>query len=722
MINRTIRASFLLAFLFALLIPQGQGRAAGSGSIDAPLQDFHGGQPIQLSGLYSSQTLNIPIPDTWVVTGENWIEITVRTSALLDRDRASLTITLNGLRVDSFPVSEFTDSPRRILIPANMFSQGNNDLTFTAMLYVAADKTTECQNWDDPSRWLSIEATSMLRLSYTTRDVPVDLAYFPQAFLQPLDQYLPDGGTSRLLFVLPDDSTADDQTSLMQTSYILGHEAGTDFSWEPEIVTESQFQDSLAAGKNIIFIDNIPARLKDSIPPSDKNFIAMFPSPWGGDRAVLVIGDKDRNDGFSPAAVFGDPTRRVLLRGNIAYLEDDYVPAPPPSFQAQSTFEEMGYNDRTVRGIGQQDLIYRFYLPYNVDPLTAELSLTLGHTPDLDTQSSSITIYLNGFSVAGILPTARSANPAPITVDFPAARFRPGVNFIRFSLDLHIPYTSCERAPQSVWATIFNSTTISLTYRDRVPIPSLNYFPLPFSDCSGATFVTPDHPQLGELTNISKFSFILGQTAQIASCSPRVIPASSFSGEKHGKDNLVMFGLPLDNPAILTVNSYLPQPFTPDGTAIQDGYGVLLPTADQTASLGLVEIVSSPWDASKSILLLSGNDSQGLEWTWEMVLDPAVRDQFSGNLMVVGSEKRSSAITSAGEQAAQPVFQQTADVSRIPFIGPLLQRSGGMTPVPELVAVWAALLVSAVVALVSYLVVRKNRKAASKPKEEVEHE
>jgi hypothetical protein len=308
-------------------------------------------------------------------------------------------------------------------------------------------------------------------------------------------------------------------------------------------------------------------------------------------------------------------------------------------------------------------------------------------------------------------------------VDFPALRFRPGVNFIRFSMDLHLPYTSCERAPQSIFATIFNTSSLDLTYRERAPIPSLKYFPLPFSDCDGATFVIPDQPAQADLANVSRFAFILGQSGQISSCAPSVTPASMFKGDANGKNNVVLFGLPTDNPVIMEVNDYLPQPFTWDGKAVQKGYGVLLPTSDQTASLGLIQIVDYPWNANHSILVVTGNDAQGMQWTWDLLLDPAVRDQFDGNLMVVGSEKRSSSVnTTEATDAGQPQFQQTADVSRIPIIGPLLQRTSGAAPIPELIAAWAALLVSAVVALVAYLVARGNRKSGAKPKDEAEHE
>jgi hypothetical protein len=674
-----------------------------------------------LQGLYSSQTLNVAVPDSWLVSGSNWLSLTIRPSELLDMERASLTISLNGLQVTSFPLSKVEVGGQRIIIPAAMFGQGNNELTFTAMLYVAADQATNCQNWDDPSRWLVIEPGGILHLSFVERELAVDLAAFPQRFIEPLEKYLPGASRTGILFVLPDDSTPDDLTSLTVTSYVLGNEAASGFDWAPEIVTESRFKVGDATSRNVIFIGKIPAVLNHVIAASDKNFIAVLPSPWGSGNVVMIIGDKDRTDGFSPAVVFDDPARRVLLRGNIAYIEDDYTPPSAPEFQEHASLEDLGYSDRTVRGIGEQDLIYRLYLPYNVDPMTATINLSLGHAPDLDTNSSSIQVYLNGFSVAGILPTARSANPAPISISLPAARLRPGVNYIRITFDLNIPYTSCERAPQSVWATVFSSSTVDLTYRIRPPVPSLKYFPLPFSDCPGAAIVIPDDYDLQDMVNVSRLSFVLGESSPLGGCSPAVVPASAFDPDTVGRPNLILVGLPADNSVIMRVNSLLPQPFTPDGMALQEGYGVLLPTADDTASLGLVQIIPSPWKDDGVLMLLTGNDAQGLGWTWDMVLDPAVRDQFAGNLMIVGSDKRSNSLDASPAGDTQVSFQQTADVSNVPVIGPLLQRSGDSALVTALVAVGAALVVT-IVALVVVRAVRRRKESGANPKEQDEHE
>jgi hypothetical protein len=169
----------------------------------------------------------------------------------------------------------------------------------------------------------------------------------------------------------------------------------------------------------------------------------------------------------------------------------------------------------------------------------------------------------------------------------------------------------------------------------------------------------------------------------------------------------MIVGLPGQNSALMSINALLPQPFTADGKALQEGYGVFLPTSDKDASLGLMQIISSPWTKEGDILVLTGNDAQGLEWTWEKLEDPASWTQFAGNLMLVGSGKR-IAVPSASEPGLQVNFQQTADVSNIPIIGPILQKAGQLAPIPALIAIGASLTMLLAI-LTAIQIMRKRR-------------
>src|SRR4030095_41224 len=85
----------------AFLAPQKNVRAQSQSFVEIPLETFNEEQPIELLGLISSQTLNFPIPQSWLPGEENWIEIKPRASSLLDLKRSSVTIQLNGLQVAS---------------------------------------------------------------------------------------------------------------------------------------------------------------------------------------------------------------------------------------------------------------------------------------------------------------------------------------------------------------------------------------------------------------------------------------------------------------------------------------------------------------------------------------------------------------------------------------------------------------------------------------------
>ena len=687
-----VNLAFVCAcLLLDTLIPNHHVNAEDLNFVEIPLETFHDEKPVELQGLISSQTLNIPIPQNWLLNEGNWMELKITASPLLDSARSSLTISMNGLQVNSYRFTRIPGTKQRILIPANMFTQGNNALTFTATLYLPDDPQTNCQNWDDPSRWVAIDPGGLLHLSFAKRDLQVDLSNFPQILIEPMEKFLPEGAKRQTLIVLPENMTQDDLTSLSTISYELGSHADVNNDWQPEIVTENQLNANITANRNIIFIGKAPPEFQDKM-GGDKDSVALFPSPWGVGNAVMLIGDRNRQDGFTPASVFSDRTKSILLHGNIGYVDQDPLPEPQP-FRNNVSFEDLGYLDRTVRGIGQQNLIYSLYIPYEIEPVVVKLNLGLVHSPDLDILNSSFTVYLNGFSIAGILPNSKSSTAEPITIGLPAKRFRRGINFIRVTFDLHVPHSSCERALESVWATVLNSSALEINYRNHTPIPSLKNFPLPFSDYPGFIYVIPDQYDQEDLGNISRLSFMLGTSSFQSNRPPEVLTATTFAQNKTRHPNVILVGLPSANSVTRNANDLLPQPFADVGNLLEEGYGVYLPTSNRDASLGLLQLIPSPWVKGGTVLVLTGNDRQGLEWMWDVLLNPALQGNFTGNVMVVGSANRiETSGTVSGQENPQVLFQQVADASNIPIIGPILQRSSRLFPLPALVAVGIALL------------------------------
>lgn len=676
-------------FLVLVGLPVGvQAQTEGTNVIEIPLSDLNGDQPVNLSGLISSANLEFRIPDALLVVDQSWLSININPSELVDKERSSLTIMVNEQKVTSHALSEFTDGMLNIDLSSRIFHQGLNTLTFTAMLHLPDDNQTTCSNWGDPSRWLEISPDSSLHLVVSSTNLPLDLAFFPQAFIEPVDHYIAGTEKNETTFVLPDEPTLDDLTSLVSLAYLFGHHAGKDFQWQPKILSEKSSDINAFQNRGVVLL-----RSKRQVvaPPNQTgtDFILMRNSPWDISHPLLYLGDHNPQDGFSLVQMLGDPVRRAMLRTNLAYLEPGKV-QPPEAFKDEYTFEQLGYLNRTVRGIGESSLIYNVFIPYDVEPTNAHLKLVISHSPDLDTDVSSILVYVNGFTVAGIVPTARSAQFQPIEVNLPAARFRPGENFIRFTFDLQLPYSSCERAPQSVWATVDSSTSLHVNFRQVVRTPTLTDYPMPYSDYPGVAFVLPDNYDLKTLEHITSLAFQLGQSSQLTYQPPVVFTASKFIPANADRVNLVLVGLPTDNSHIFAINRLLPQPFSDNGEGLEPGYGVFLPTPNEQAAIGLLETLASPWSSDRVILIVTGTNAQSLEWTWDVLLDPSYTQKFSGNVMMVGSETRL-----AESDGALPAvtFVDSPEVSHLPVVGNLFQKLEPSDVFPVLVAIESALLV-----------------------------
>ena len=659
-------------------------------NFDITLQSLNGESPVQMQGLNSTVNLRVAIPLTYKVGSSSWLDISIQPSPFLDFERSSLTILVNDRQVTSIRPGPAEGSRLKVPIPLDMFRTGENSLVFTAMLYFPTDQDNQCTNWEDAARWLNLGPESLLHLEMQPSKAVYDLAAFPQVFLQPLDVYMSGPGGRQVLFVLPDVALKDDLTALVATAYVLGQNIPSSFDWEPEVVTESQFTSEAAGQSHVVLINALPDALNIAA-STGKDYVALRNSPWNSHKAVLVIADRDRSDGSSPVEVFADPARKVSVRGELAYV-DPVKPPAPPAFQNEYTLADLGYLDRSARGIGDSSLIYRLFLPYSVQLDAVKLFLSISHSPELAVGDSTINLYVNGVAVAGILPNARSAQQVPLEISIPAGRLRPGENFIRLNFDLRAQYSSCEKSPESVWVTVMNTSTLQFQSREAPRVPSLDHFPMPFSDYPNAVWVVPDHPTLQTLRSMAKLAFLFGQPAIQTNPGPSVVLASQFNPDRDARHNLILVGLPSENPALFAINNFLPQPFNPNGVGLREGYGIYIPSEQQEAGIGLVQILSSPWKTGMEILVITGLDQESQGWAWQALLKRDQWSTFQGNVMVAGTDQRAA---SGGSTTA--FYHNAVNVSVIPWFGPFLQ---GMEPgnlIPSVVSILASMVLVLVV-------------------------
>jgi len=326
--NNWVKVAGLLTILVSLLIPHSSVMAENSLALDVPIRMLTNDKGLDLTGFASNRVFEIPLPENWKISDGSWIEIKAGASKLLDAENSKFTILLNGFEVETLNVLDIENASQHIILPTRFFKRGLNKLTISAMLYLPDDLITNCKDWDDPARWLTIEPESNLHLNFLEQDISADLSEFPRNFINPLKHFKANN-TPETLLVIPDIIQPDDLQALAAISYAMGHDTEEGFQWKPQILSESQFRLLNDKRKDIVFIDNIPMELQQDL-ESNINAVALFPSPWSSKNIAMIISDQSRNDGSSPALIFEDTNRKANLHGNIIYYDQAGSYTPPP--------------------------------------------------------------------------------------------------------------------------------------------------------------------------------------------------------------------------------------------------------------------------------------------------------------------------------------------------------------------------------------------------------
>ncbi|MCX7837915.1 MAG: cellulose biosynthesis cyclic di-GMP-binding regulatory protein BcsB [Anaerolineae bacterium] len=148
------------------------------------------------------QTLNyvIPLPMAWQIQEGATLDLHFAHSALLDTNKSSLNVLLNGTPVGSILLTSKTASDGRVTftLPARLFKMGENTLTIVSNIQVPrpTKDPTDCLNTYYREAWLVVYADSRLRMPGAPANLSATLGNYPRAFIGAMD-------LSDLTFVVP---------------------------------------------------------------------------------------------------------------------------------------------------------------------------------------------------------------------------------------------------------------------------------------------------------------------------------------------------------------------------------------------------------------------------------------------------------------------------------------------------------------------------------------
>lgn len=360
-------------------------------------------------------------------------------------------------------------------------------------------------------------------------------------------------------------------------------------------------------------------------------------SPWDQTRAILVL------TGLSDAAVYkasqamGQESHFPGMKGQFAFVRTVRpLPEQPSRPQAADlTFADLGYENKVLEGYAQE-INYYFYLPVGWRLAKgAYLDLQFSHSRLLDYGSSFLNVLFNSQPVATIALSDATSQSSELRVELPPSQARSGkLNKISIQTRLRL-FDECAHIDR--WLVINNASLLHLDHEALdVGYFALDFYPYPFdqrSDLTDVLFALPLQPQPGEWEVALRLAAELGNATGGPSLAPAVALGKTSSEAELVASHVIAIGRPSRNPTIRQVNEQLPQPFHPDSDEIEQQVDEVVFRLPPTLSLGLVQLIPSPWNETRAFLAVTGTTDESVKWAGEALTDRRI--DLEGNLVLI---------------------------------------------------------------------------------------
>lgn len=301
-----------------------------------------------------------------------------------------------------------------------------------------------------------------------------------------------------------------------------------------------------------------------------------------------------------------------FLGGGItpAVAQEQGIPEQEVPETTSRSFADLGYEDLRLKGLYG---ISSLWIPFQSDwPIADDVQFELTYTgsPLLNSDAAIVTILANNQEVTSFRPVG-DGRPHTITFSVPPGQQLPdGIN-LTFAGHLRLTDDPCEDSFNvGQWLTVHNSSRVSAKLLPTSPTPEITDLPQAIvvqgsQNPPPIIFVLPENADDLTLTTAAQVAARLGDGLTADHLPIRVAAANSLTDADKRNANLVLIGLPGNQPLIQELSSLMPVPPAAAGFVSQDG--VLIPPGD-----GVIQIFSSPWQPRHHILLVSGNDAAGL--------------------------------------------------------------------------------------------------------------
>jgi hypothetical protein len=618
-------------------------------------------EDIPLSGPYDSAYETFAIPNSWALSpgAELHLDMTVNYNKISSSDfgyplavgGGKLTLYLNDTLLGVLNLNENGNIQAVLPLPPKAFVSNRSDGRMA--FYAELDAGDFCYVDEDFS--LIIHPTSYFSLPHGIEAPAPEIINLSKILYQ---------GTfvqESALIVLPNQPSVAELQAALTVAGGLGNISGNDL--QIDTTTMSALTPEQQSSNNLILVGrpsaftnldvlDLPApsidgifQILDSI--TDAGVIQLVNSPWSASNVVVLVSGNSDAGVIKAAQAVSTGVIRPHRFPNLAVVENVQ---PPQANQVDfptsetNTFASMGYSNSLfdLRGFNVETYEFQIPLGWTVSE-NAYFELAYGNSSLLDFGQSGIVVLLNETPIGSVRFDSETSKNAinKVKMNLPQSAIIPGENQLEIQAYIYPNDICTPPQDEGNWINIWNDSVLStpLTQKqmDMTTAINLTEYPAPFVfdfELNSTAFVLPEN-DLDAWRSAVKIASYLASQANTPIVTLSAFYGSDFPVDKRQNYHVIMIGKPSQLPIVDELGQLLPVPFEVGSDKAIEGNMRVIFNIPEDVPLGYVELLSSPWNSENVIVAILGNTTQGQVWAASAMTDATLRNQISGNLLIV---------------------------------------------------------------------------------------
>jgi len=578
---------------------------------------------VVLKGLYASNSVWISLPTNWIVENLQ-INLHYAPSPVLFPDRANLNILVNGREFTSLNLSDEGEQVISFEVPGDYIDQGDGFLlSFKGYLRVT---DLLCEETDNPGQWVRILDSTEFIIQANPVDIP--------PLLENMEILMHEQeGSDVTTFVIPDSPGSNILSTIAAVAARLGFYDGTK---SPHVVMASSLDQADLTNSNIVVIgtpDNMPllGELASSLPapleggsfitldgtpgPEEHGIVQIMRSPWNESHTLLVVSGGNEEGLRLAQNSFASRQLFESLTGSFQFVKMEYplvnAFGTTPWRFTPATLSDFEFSEnRELGGLGaSSEYFYLRWPPGWTVASGSQFHLSLIFSPVI-APDSHVVVIIND-AIIGVAPIDSNLTEQSFTFDLPpeivnATLWGEDLRMMRLQIRVVsiLDTDECSYGNDVTgWIQIDSGSYFTMLH-GYSEISNLQTFPYPFisdKEIQPTVVVLPDDPTAMEIAQGLAVVKQLGDYT-LDDADITLLEASQLNQSEYSGANIIALGAYDRQPWVEEFLKTLPK--IPEDGVYQ---------ALNDENIGLIIEGVSPWNASRTVLLVLSQSSSGVD-------------------------------------------------------------------------------------------------------------